>query len=993
MAVNKKGGKNPNTIEETDDFGLADLGRIEQQYANEPAVFREMRLRAKTANRQIAAVNAVEAAFPGSVADPEQPWAKMLSDSNKSLRSLQPRMALYKESTRERLNEQAVNIVSRDYSERAINSYITANSNNLSAQVAGANKAWQGYSNLAEQRENIMNKMQGLRQDSMQAASSYITNHGVSKDASSTIKDNAGQMKELAQQLIPITLAMQQLKQQGLDPQGRQRHLINVGDKASSLLNSNRLENEMASKQGLGALNPAELKKKEAEAAEKLIKALEELRNSAGKTKDELEDLNKNAEQAAKEFEEVSEARGMPGSGDKYAKEKIVAGTVAEALAVITSAFQNVMINQPMQMVSNVASAANLENEKYGMWHDAAAGDMTARMTLGAWQTGHEFGNQQADRKDFVHGGRVISHGIAGVLGVAQIGTAVAGTAGTVIGNNVIENAAQGAKSAISGAAGVVEEGAAWNRQIEKTQLRVDGTRAVVNAAKAVNHISGQQMQQYRTYVMGLNEAAGQMGGAVGENFLNEAGSTQFLERMEKVGIGVKEMGALSAQGANAMGSMFNKEQVFQSARLETLGFGDANQNMRRMGILGAAGTQDPGQNLAKLIEEAMQRGLNSSKAIDMIVENTARMTEETAMAGGGADPTEFLTKSILSALDKTNPNKELAGQIAYQTYQSNEGARHNIATSFPGIINVDRNMKDMGLGTDRMSAALLTQIPTAMLNAYKGKSESELKEFFEGRGIQTKNMDQSLFKDGKVIDILNKNASVAELAQQTGVGYATGSPGALLEEMLKNKDNKEVTSAFLTGKNLNVLSEEQRKLRMGVAGGLALNGKNVNATLSNAFVLAGGTIDGETQKTLAEMDAESENSTRGAATREKRLGNRAQTGQAVQGGKHLEADAGGAQGIKTLAETGRKAFEKAGRDAEKVWSDAASKTAENFGQSAVLLNKATDKLDEAADKLLKGTDAMKVVSESFGATMKKIVDSLKEKTKPVVEKVEKLGN
>lgn len=977
MPVNRS-SKGVNTLEDNDDFGLADLGRLEQQYEREPVALRELRRRAQRAKTERLEMNKLADMYPSVAALPE--FQQEVKVNTKTTSDLQNRLRINKIASRERVNSQAVNIIGRDYSERAVNSYVSANTNSLEAQVSGANAAWQGYGSLAQQRTGILNQMQGLRQESMQAAGSYMTNHGVNSASAGTIKNNASEMKELAQQLIPITLAMQQLKQQGLDPQGRQRALIGAGDKAAGVLHYNKLEDEIKSGKGLGALNPIELRKKEAEAAEKLIKALDELRSSAGKTKEELDGLNKNAEDAAKEFEEISEAKGMPGGGDKYASEKIIAGTVAEALSIITSAFQNVAINQPMQMVSNVAGAAGIENEKYNMWHHALAGDMTARMTLGAWKTGDAFGDQQAGRANFVHGAKMVTNTVGAALGGVQMGEAVVGSAGTLLGSSRVEAAAQGAKSLVSGLAGDVEEGAAWYRQTEKARLRIDGTHAVVGAARALNHISGQQLQQYRTYAMGLNEAAGQMGGDAGENFLNQAGSSQFLELLQQAGIGTKEMGALSGAGASAMGSMFRKEHVFQAGRLETLGFGNADQNMRRMGILGGAGTQDPGQNLAKLIEEGMQRGLNSSKAIDMIVENTARMTEETAMAGGGADPSDFLTRSILSALDKNNPNREMAGKIAYQTFQGDEGARHNIATSFPGIINVDRNMKDLGLGTDRMSAALLTQIPTAMLNAFKGKSETELREFFEGRGIQTQNMDPTLFKGGRAIDILNRNASIGELAQQSGVGYATGQPGALLQEMLNNQDNQQVRDALLTGKNLDVLSPEQRNLRAGVAGGLALNGRNVSAVLANAYTLAGGKTDEGLQKTLAEMDILSDGTTRGQATSEKRLQNRAETGQAARGGKILGADAGGAEGIKALAETGRIAFEKAGQDAERTWSDAASKTAENFGKSAMLLDAATGKLDTAADKLIAGTDAMKVVSESFGNVMKKYMNELQKK-------------
>lgn len=974
-----------------DEFGLADLARLERQYAHEPAAFREMRVRASNARKSIQAVNAIEAAIPGSLANPKLPWQKQMANALKTKASLEPRMALHKQTTREHLNQQAVNAVGREFSERSIGSYVGDNINSLEAQVAGASLTTQGYNSLANQRAGIMGQIGQLREQSMEAAGSYIGNRGVNPNSAGIIDKNAQHVKDMAQQLIPITIAMQQLKQQGLDPQGRQRALIGTGDRAAGVLGRERLEQEMMSGQGLGAFSPMELKKKETEAAEKLIKALEELRNSAGKTAQELEGMNENAEKAAKEFEDIQEARGMPGGGDRYASEKIIAGAVAQALAMGSGIYQNVAINQPMQMVQNTAAAANMENAKYNMWHNALSGDMTARMTLGAWQTGGAFGNQQAGRMDFVHGMRLAGKGIQGVLGGVQVAEGVGGVGGAIAGISPTENVARGAGGVIAGVGGAIEEGAAWLRQTEKARLRIDSTNAVVAAAQAINGIPGQQLQTYRNYIMGINDAAGQMGGAAGEGFLNQAGGGAFLGNMAAAGIGGKEMAALSFSGASAMGSMFNAGQIFDAAGLEKIGFGTATTNMQRMGTLGAAGIGDAGQNLSKLIEEGMQRGLNSSKAIDLIVENTARMTEESAMMGGGADPTEFLAKNILAAIDRTNPNKEMAAKIAYQTYQGNEGARHNIAASFPGIINVDRNMKD--LGTDRMSAALLTQIPTHMLGAYKDKSPEELKEFLEGRGVKTGNMDPSMFQDGKLISILGVNASVSELAQQSGVGYATGSPGGLLAEGLKLKGggNNDVLSALITGKNMGVLTEEQRNLRSGVASGLAINGKNPAATIANAFSLAGIQLPPEVQKTLAEMEAQASGTARGAATYEKRLGGMAEAGQMAQGATLLGGGSG-KQAIQALAQSGRDAFVSAGENAEKAWTDAASKTAAGFGESVTNLNTSTGKLNDAASNLLASTDAMKVVSQSFGAILKQQTASIAKEVDRILSKLPKDG-
>jgi len=979
-----------------DSFGLADLARLERQYANEPAVYREMRMRNKRAREEIEAINMIESKMPGSINDPKLPWKKRLATNMRTRANLKPRMALHQRTTREHLNQQAVNEIGRSFSESAVNSYIHSNSNSLEAQAAGAGLATEGYNSLAAQRSGLMGQIHQLRGQSMEAANSYIVKGGVNADSAGVIEKNAAHMKDMAQQLIPITLAMQQLKQQGLDPQGRQRALIGTGDKAAAYLGRERLEQEMKSGQGLGAFSPMELKKKETEAAEKLIKALEELRNSAGKTSQELEGMNENAEKAAKEFEDIQDARGMSGGGgNKYESAKIIAGTIGEALGMISSAYSNVAINQPMQMVYNTANAANMENEKYNMWHSAVAGDMTARMSLGAWGVGAQFGDQLANSQRNVHIMNIAQSGTAAVVGGLQVGEAVIGLGGEAVGISATENASRGAKGLIGGAAGMIQEGLAWNRETEMARLRVDGTRAVVGAAQAINYIPGRQLQTYRDYVMGQNQAAKQMGGFDGEDFLNDTTGGAFLSRMEQAGIGAKEMSALSMSGATVMGSMFNRNQVLTAVDLERSGFGTAQQNMQRMGTIGAAGIGDAGANLSKIIEEGMQRGLNSSKAIDLIVENTARMTEQTVMAGGNADPTEFITKTILSAIDRNNPNKEMAAKIAYQTYQTSEGARHNIAASFPGIINVDRNMRAMGLGTDRLSASLLTQIPTHVLNAYKRKegqsaedAESKLRAFLESQGINVQNMNPNLFKDDQAINILNETGSVAELAGQSGIGYVAGAPGEIVAAMKRLQNDPVALNAFISGKDPGSLSAADRKLRQNWAGGHKIStGTDPAFALANAAANIGISVPNKTKISLAEMKAQNESM--GAATDDQRLGGRAEAGQMKAGADLLGSGSTGKNAILQIAASGQEAFKSAGVNAEARWGEAASNTAAAFGKSAMNLDTSTGHLNGAAANLLGATDAMKVVSESFQAVVRRTTEELEKRTGKIVQKLD----
>lgn len=990
MPVNRRPGS-PNSLFSEDEFGLADVGKLIKEHLREPAALREMRLRLERAQTSISAINSLEAAQPGI--SKNTAFAKQLRASQRAEANLMPKIGLYEATRQERTSAQAVNSIGREFSESSVGSYIARHLNSMEVQGGGFAAASNvSFSELRKRQAGIRGEMGRVRQRALNSAENLYDEEG-NIDEGSVRKMHKSQVrfKGLANELTAVSASLNQAKREGRDPQSRLLALTKAQQNAAGVLNTNSIEEQMKSGVGLGAMSPRDLKQKETEASVKLMKAMDDLRKSFGKGEEIVEKFAENAEKAAKELEDVQEAQGMGGGGgSRYEDIKTIVGSVQEALNVITSGYQNVAINQPMQMVQNIAGTANLENEKYNMWHAAIAGDMTARMTLGAWDTAEAFGQQQFGRQGNVHIGRIVTSGLGAGLGVLQAGVGVAQAAGgvaDVVGVNPIENIAQGAKSGISGAVGIVEEASALARHTDQTRVRIDATHAIMAAAKAINHIPGQQLQKYRDYVMGINEAASEMGGATGEAFLNETSGTDFLTKMRIQGVGLKEMGALSAQGAAAAGSMFQSGNVLDAVRLENAGFGSSTENIRRMGILGAAGTQDPGTNLSKLIEEGMQRGLNSSKAIDMIVENTARMTEETAVAGGGADPTGLIDR-ILSGIDRNNPNKEMAEKIAFQTYYSEEGARHNISTSFPGMINVARVQKELGLGGDLLGSAVLTQIPTAMLNAYKGKSPEALKNFLEGRGIShttIANMDQSLFQNDKLINILNTAGSVAELAQQSGVGYATGRPGAFMDLLLKNRGNEKKLNALLAGNDPNALTNEERTLREGLAAPASLGGKNFAAMARNAAVLAGIDIPKETNKTIDEML----NQSRLAAQIEKRGGNQAEIDQAIRGGSGLGAEGtSGAEGIHALARSLRVAFEKAGQDAETRWTTAASNAAASFGASTTSLNHASGNLDKAAQYLADNAALTGVVSKSFGAMIDKWTKDIKRTTDEVVTKL-----
>jgi hypothetical protein len=147
----------------------------------------------------------------------------------------------------------------------------------------------------------------------------------------------------------------------------------------------------------------------------------------------------------------------------------------------------------------------------------------------------------------------------------------------------------------------------------------------------------------------------------------------------------------------------------------------------------------------------------------------------------------------------------------------------------------------------------------------------------------------------------------------------------------------------------------------------------NPGAIIGNAAILGGYAPKDETAKTLAEL---APNTTRGEAQTERRLGNVQAMGAGEQGARLLGEGDSGAASIKALANTGRVAFERAGKHAEEAWSKAAADTATNFGKSANSLNSAAGRLDTVTKDLMAGTQAYKVVGER----LEKVLEDMQKK-------------
>lgn len=930
----------------SDDFGASDLARIGEMSKRIPSAQRELRRRHEEVNRQMKAFKEMEKK------DLQIPtFRKQFLEAAKKFDTLTPKMRNFREANKERLNAQAVNVVNREFNEGRINSTIANSMNSSATQIAGLGMTNTPFEELATRRKDILGQVGSLRSDSVSAAGKLIGRNGIDSEVQSKLQDNASKVKELVDQLGPIGSAMKQQKALGQDPESRHKSLLMMGDKAQGIVGFSKLQEEIKAGKGqFGNMSKDDLQKKEVEAAQKLVTALDELRGAAGKTKEELSKLNKNAEDAAGELKNVQEAKAAgAGSNGGNKLGQAYASAISNLALTAANTIQNIGIAQPMQQMSNVAGYANIENQKYSMRHSAIGGDMTARMNLGGWDAAQGFGSRMANNAGWVLGARGLAGGATAVAGGFQTAEAIGQTSNVVgwgLGNaEHVKNVTEAAGTTVEGLSIVASTGMDALRHVSTSSAEISGVNASMAATKEVNFVMGRQRQEYRDYMMGMLETGRGMGAKRASSFLDEVGGEQFMGQARGVGLGLDETASLSQQGFQNMGSMFKSDQVLHAKRLENEGRGSASENMARMGML-AAGGQNPSQSLEKLLEMAVGKGLDSSKTQTMIAEHTGQLVTASAMRGG-PDVSYEASKSLVGLIDKNNPNQELATRRAMESQNTARDIISDRGANFSSMMSVSNLVTKLKL--DPVSVTNAQNMSFEELETIRGiKDKSEQSRLFRIRGVNVSDNEAFGKDSGKFINDMQEGQA-SKLLRMRGVGMAVGTPEDEEKTLkfLKN-DTGQLAARLAHGDTKGMPDYVERFTTRQFAASNALDPtKSGEDSLRTYFQLRHMPLG---DKLATPLEAE-KGGAYGNLTDEKARAGRQQT-DLGQAGRNSMGATTGAQGAAAIAATGD-AAEKAGGKSQMEWAETAAKSAADFGESATKLNGASDKLVDAANKLI----------------------------------------
>lgn len=804
------------------------IDRQGQAFSQQTAQERLERQRVDLARERIGAYQAaINAGVPQEFAEDMQ---AQIGSEMKMMNTLLPRAELRAETRRERFTNLAISGINRNFASSSVNGQVRDYARSSTGQTSAMSYMNSSYSDLERQSSATMNQIGDLGRGSASLAERLYNADGSQNGKIAwRIADKERQRQELERNLGGMQGAMTIQRSMGLDPVSQNRDLFGTGQKAAGMLASGQLDSNAGAKR----------------AAEGLTAALEALKNTVGKTDEEIEKLRGEAKEAADAFN----GAGGGGRGGMSTAEKWQAGlgAAAQGFAIAGSTMREMGVNQPMARVNNIAGFAAIENEKYQTYKSAAGGDVASQLALQRFGSAEAFG---ANRGFWAN--RALEGDIAG--GVAQGAAGAAQIAGTLNPVSDVLNTGESIKSGIEGGLNVAQGAASVAisskdrlQNISYSQARNAGVQTYMNAARSLNAVNAEQLQGFRNFAVDSNVAAMSMGGS-GAGFVSRMVDNSMLDRMAQARISPEQMTKAAQIGAQQMGSTFNENQIFAARGLERSGFGSTTDNMSRMATLAGAGANNPQAGLGSVLEAAFGKSLESSKALNMMVENTATMVQQGTGRAMGIDTTGASASILAAGINANDPNKEFATARAATAADIMKNIGTDTGVNFAAMNATARISKMTGMsGTEAIVAQGLDD---ATLRSLKGMKPNEINAKLLDRGINVKEGQEQA-----TVDNLIKARLITNL-QAGGAGIATGIDASrLASDMMSGKKLSDFTrgqqAVIGQGATLAGFSGASEFLRSATAINSPEPNKGTTAKVAGALAGEGGS---DQQKTLDDM-------------------------------------------------------------------------------------------------------------------------------------------
>ena len=796
------------------DFGRSEIERIGRQFEKTPLAEQEMKASFYNAQNQLRYLSEL----PEDLVANTPRLARMMNTAPSTMTRNLEAHARSVSSRVERSNTQAMNSVERRFSDSAINGMASSMSRDPNVAVQSMGMAGMSYQDLTAQRQKIQNQIGSLGAQSADLASGLFSEKGVDPQRQMRLDLKRGSASTLVGQLASVDHAMRLQEQQGLDPRSRAQNAFSAVNEARGRQTANAIGQELANTGGVSINSDGgsqHIARKDIGTAlnsetEKLVKAFEKLQEAVSKGEKDLSSYNEKIEDASKNIEKLKTAQG--GSDEKRGNTMAYLSAAAGMFGAVGNGAQQVLVNQRMQDVNNIAGFAGVANQQYDMYRKARGGDVASQMAMSNWDAADTFGMEMKRGTNVAQSAYLAGSAVQTGVGIAQ--AAEAGAQKINVVSHIAGNSTNNTQSLINGMQNAVQGGVATGvtgmdmaRGSSAQAARLQGIQARMQAHQAINYVGATQAQGLRDFYTNLDGAS--QGAGLGSNsFLESASSIQNLSRMGNNRIGTDQFAQLSQQGFEQMGSTFNTEQIYASRNLEKKGFGSMSQNMGRMSALSDAGANNPQEGLEQVLSAAVARGMDTSKAINLMVDHTANMVSTMGTStAAGINNTASVASELAANTDPNNPNKEFALNRAAQISSVVNGTTGDISATFSGMVNTARIGQATGLeGEDAINAAKLTP---ADIKTMQTMNPEEAKKAAMMKGV---NLGKA---NGDISVTLNK-------LLDAGTSQMFSANGGMLHSA---KDQDALKAAAVAGKSYDQLTEQQQDVvgklgsRTGITG------------------------------------------------------------------------------------------------------------------------------------------------------------------------------
>jgi len=683
-------------------------------------------------------------------------YYKALADQ----RRLTSRIRVRAESTEKRLTSQVTNELGREYSESSINGRISDVANSPEAQQRAMSMVDMPSNEVVAQRRKLRSRLNTIGEIQQALGSELISRRGYNKSVFGTMHAHTNEAQELTRELGVLQAVEGQQRTLGTDSKSQATSLLQDVARAKQVIEKDPTN----------------------EAAKDLIKTFKDLKDSAGEVTEEFQE-------ARKKFKESA-----AGGGDRTTAEKLIGklGVVGTGFSAIGASFQQIGVNQRLGQVSNATGFADFENQKYQTYKAAAGGDIASLMQLSQFSAAESFGNELkfAQNAALVAqiGGAATQIGVGGV----EVATGANLLSNTLSSGQQAQAVEQGIKNIAEGAATGMIATNDLGTGVSAGQAVLQGRQARLDLSRAVNAVGAEQVQGFKDFDVGMGAAAIGMGSR-GEGFLNRTISDSNLSRMASARISPEQMIQMSKMGVDSMGSMFNENMVFSARANEQHGLGTMQENLQRTAALASAGSNNPAASLGAITEAAVAKGLDSSKALNAVVDHTAQMASTSMGRAIGLDTSGAAAALLMAGITKDTPNKEAALERAasVQDYANTVGT--NIGTNYAGMVSIARTQQTTGIGG--IQAVKAESIDTAALMAINDEKDPAKKV----RMLQEAGINLAGNKDvNSTVSKMLENRQM-KMMEGGGRGFNFSNREALLKRVNASKSMDELNGEDVT--------------------------------------------------------------------------------------------------------------------------------------------------------------------------------------------------